>query len=108
MLVWMNGLGSARELSMCDSAAKWTTASDVPTRSWMSAWSVMSPTTRSTRLSGRPASASRDAAYVILSSQVTRASVCATTWWTRCEEHTSELQSLMRNSTDEYCVKTKT
>ena len=27
MLVWMNGLGSSSELSLCDSAAKWTTAS---------------------------------------------------------------------------------
>ena len=55
------------------------------TRRSTSPASATSPTTSSTRSSGRPASDSRDAAYVILSSTVTRASVLAIRWCTKFE-----------------------
>ena len=61
-LVWMNGPGSVSELSLCDSAAKCTTASCAATSSSTSSPSATSPTTSETRSSGSPASDSFDAA----------------------------------------------
>src|SRR5690606_34973763 len=87
MLVWMNGLGSRSELSLCDSAAKWTTASVGPvsraTSRPTTSGSATSPMTTSSRSAGKDSNAAGLAAYVILSRIVTRAAVCARTWCTK-------------------------
>ena len=47
MLASMNGHGSSRLLSLCDSAAKWTTTSVSATRRSTSASSATDPSTNS-------------------------------------------------------------
>lgn len=58
-LVCTNGHGSRRELSLWDSAAKWTTASAAPIRSSTTPASAMPPTTSSQRAESAAARFSR-------------------------------------------------
>ena len=55
----MNGHGSSNELSLCDSAAKWTTASWSPTRRSTKPASHTSPSTNAKRSAGSPSSEAR-------------------------------------------------
>ena len=61
-LVWTKGEGSVSELSLWDSAAKWTTASASATSRSTRSASTMSPTTSEHRSAGSSANASSLAA----------------------------------------------
>src|SRR3546814_6594959 len=74
---------------------------------WMPNRSSSSCATRARKASWSPAS-SRTRCAVIATSSEPSAQICR--WWTadtRSEEHTSELQSLMRISYDVFCLKKK-
>src|SRR5450631_3451207 len=85
MLVCTNGHGSLSELSLWDSAAKWTIASASATSRSTSSASQMSPTTSCTRSVGRSDKESSLPAYVSLSSTTTDTSVLAMSQRTKFE-----------------------